>query len=63
MAPYRHFTPFGLGTAINPPSRDEVLEIWTMSPWPNELSPDGLHDELSIPLSSRNINRKVVFVF
>ena len=45
-SPYRHFTPFGLGTANKSPSLDEVLEVWMMSPWKNELPPDALHDEV-----------------
>lgn len=45
-SPYRHFISFGIGSAKKSPSLDEVLEIWMMSPWKNELPPDALHDEL-----------------
>jgi hAT family C-terminal dimerisation region len=45
-SPYCKFTALSLGNLTKPPTLDEVIEIWMMSPWKNDVPPDDFHDEL-----------------
>ena len=44
---FRSFSALGIGNMDRAPSLDEVIDIWMLSPWKNELPPDTLHDEIS----------------
>ena len=45
-SPYCKFQALSLGNLKKTPTLDEIIEIWMMSPWKNDVPPDDFHDEL-----------------
>jgi hypothetical protein len=44
---YRTFQVLSLENVEKSPSLDEIIDIWMLSPWKNELPSDALHEELA----------------
>ena len=47
QSPYRPFKCLALGNVEHAPSIEDIVDVWMVTPWKSESSPDALHDKVT----------------